>query len=275
VLLGLALGGCTAIEPAVAPPPAAVETFSHADLDRVLGRFVDEHGRVDYPGLAADPGDLDRYHGLLAAYSPDSHAALFPTRQARLAYWVNAYNAAVLQIVVRHYPIASVSDVRPPAVLFFAPRRSGFFLFQRVTLGGRRTSLYALENGLIRRRFREPRVHFALNCASRGCPRLPQHAFSAERLDEELDRETRRFLAEERNLRIDHAREEVWLSSIFDWYAADFRGAQRRARPAEPPTVLAWVVRHVDAERASELGRAASYRPRFVPYDWRLNDREP
>ncbi|HEY8516203.1 MAG TPA: DUF547 domain-containing protein [Candidatus Binatia bacterium] len=271
--LGALCGGCTAIRPTVpgVPPPSA-PPFSHALLDRVLARHVDDRGLVDYAALAREPDDLERYYALLAAVSPDSHPDLFPTRDDRLAYWINAYNAAVLVTVLRHYPIPSVTALRTPFPLSLASDKIGFFLLQRITLGGETTSLYALENSLIRPRFREPRVHFALNCASLGCPRLPRRAFAADELERQLDDETRRFFAEERNLRIDHAARVVSLSSLLDWYDGDFTGWLEERYPGKDATLLDYVALYVTPERRAELERARGYEIRFVPYDWGLND---
>ncbi len=266
--------GCTTIRPVTLPHQTSLapKTFSHADFDRVLQRFVDDQGRVDYGGLKTDPHDLERYYFLLAAYSPDSHPHLFPSEQDKLAYWINAYNAAVIKTVLTHYPISSAADVERPFPFFFLPRISGFFLFQRVAFGEETTNLYFLLEGVIRKRFAEPRVHFALNCGARSCPRLPRRAFTAERLDEELDHEARKFLAEDRNLKIDHSEKTVFLSSIFDWYEKDYLQWYRRQFPDQKATLLRYVALYVSPERAEELGRAASYEVRFVPYDWRLND---
>ncbi len=278
ILLALAtllfLAGCTTIRPVLLPPQSlsTVQTFSHADLDRVLQRYVDDQGRVDYVALKNDAHDLERYYLLLATYSPDSHPHLFPSEQDKLAYWINAYNAAVIKTVLTHYPISSVADVERPFPFFFLPRISGFFLFQRVAFGEQTTNLYFLLEGVIRKRFAEPRVHFALNCAARSCPRLPRRAFTAERLDEELDREARNFLAEERNLKIDHGEQAVFLSSIFKWYEEDFVAWYRTQFPDQEATLLNYASLYVSPETAEALRRAASYEVRFVPYEWRLND---
>jgi hypothetical protein len=270
VLVAVALAGCSAIRP-VGVPPSAPTVFSHADFDRVLDRFVDGDGRVDYAALQAAPQDLERYYALIAAYSPDSHPSLFPDRRFELAYWMNAYNAAVMTTVLAHYPITSVSDVGSP--LFFVPR-SGFFFFQRQRFGGVATNLYVLENRVIRKRYREPRVHFALNCASRGCPRLPRRAFSGAGLEAELDREARKFLGEVRNVRVELAAHTVHLSSIFDWYADDFLAWVRLVMPGPDATILDYVALYAPPEVAAVLrGAAASYSIHHVPYDWRLNDR--
>ena len=250
------------------------QTFSHEDFDRVLHRFVNEEGRVDYVALKQDSRDLDRYYLQLSVYSPDSTPALFPTESDRLAYWLNAYNAAVMKTVLTHYPISSVGDIKPPMLLFFFPAKSGFFLFQRVTFGGKTTSLYFLEHWVIRSRFADPRVHFALNCASVGCPRLPRYAFATEHLEEQLNRETRKFLAEERNLSINHQDRTVWLSSVFDWYKNDFLVWTQRQLPGRKVTLLDYVALQVEAEKVAELGQAASYHIHFIPYDWQLNDQQ-
>lgn len=270
-----AVSACTAIKPLPLPERdvgSAPQIFSHEDFARVLRRFVNEEGQVDYAALQRDSRELDRYYRQLSTDSPDSTPLLFPTENDRLAYWLNAYNAAVMKTVLTYYPISSVGDIKPPVLLFFFPAKSGFFFFQRVTFGGKTTSLYFLEHRVIRKRFADPRVHFALNCASGGCPRLPRYAFTAEHLDEQLEHETRKFLTEERNLSIDHQDRTVWLSSIFDWYEDDFLDWTRRQLPGQKVTLVDYVALHVEAERGAELQRAASYRVRFIPYDWRLND---
>ncbi|NQZ99098.1 MAG: DUF547 domain-containing protein [Myxococcales bacterium] len=265
--------GCTTIVPASPPsaPLIAPTGFSHAEFDRVLAHFVDEKGRVDYPGLAADRVDLDGYYAKLAAVSPDSHPELFPDDRARLAYWINAYNATAIETVLHYYPIDSVHDVGP-AALFFLPRITGFFLLQRIELGGRKTSLYALENSVMRRRFAEPRIHFALNCASIGCPRLPRQAFRAKDLDAQLDRETRFFVSESRNVDIDPANGRITLSSILDWYDGDFLDALPKEGRQD---LVGFIEPYLTDEQRSALARCGDCRVEFVPYDWGLNAQVP
>lgn len=273
-LFALLGGACAEVRASEgADPERESAPFSHDDFDRVLERFVDERGLVDYPALAREPGDLERYVAQLARTSPDSDPALFPTREDRLAYWINAYNASVLATVLRHYPIPSVTAVRAPFPLSLASDKIGFFVLERIELGGDRTNLYALENSLIRRRFAEPRVHFALNCASLGCPRLPRRAFRGADLDQRLDEETRRFFAEERSLQVDHAARVVRLSSILDWYERDFTRWYEKRFPGSDATLLDYVLLYVAPERRAELEGARDYEVEFLPYDWRLNDR--
>jgi hypothetical protein len=275
--IGLAALLCAACSTAAASPePVLPETgpFSHDDLDQFLRRFVDGDGRVAYPAARTDRKDLDRYLSALARTSPDSHPGRFPGEADRLAYWINAYNASVISLVLHEYPIASVKDVRALGPLsFLLPRLASFFVLRRVTLGGTSTTLYSLENRVIRSRFDDPRVHFALNCASGGCPHLPARAFTGPRLEEQLARETASFLADPRNLRLDPEQGRIHLSSIFSWYESDFTKWVENHRPDQEPSLLTYVRLHAEPARQSAIA-ARDWRVEFIPYDWTLNDQQ-
>jgi len=285
LLLALAplLAGCSAL---LAPRSDLVQTiaaaadhkqasaFDHGDLDSVLQRFVDSQGNVDYAALAADDEPLERYYARLALVSPDNHPEQFPDHDSRLAYWINAYNGAVLLSVMRAGDIASVSDVKVPWYLFYLPKNAGFFYYRELQFGGQAMSLYTLENSIVRARFADPRVHFALNCASAGCPRLPNAAFAAATLQAELDRETTRFFAESRNLMIDHGEKVIRLSQILNWHESDFT-TWLTAQGTSSATLIDYVARYAPPDlRIELLGPAHDYRLEFVPYDWRLNARD-
>jgi len=252
-------------------PKGRADVFSHDDFDRFLARHVDVEGRLAYVEAARERADLDRYLDALAETSPDSHPEHFRTEADRLAYWINAYNASVIDRVLAHYPIASVQDVRGPWLARLLPAGAGFFVFEEIRLGGKSTRLYSLENGLIRKRFSDPRIHFALNCTSASCPRLPAEAFEGDRLEAQLARETRRFLGEERNVEVDSEAGVVRLSSIFDWYTRDFRS---RSGPRQRDAVLlSYLAAEVDDLTRDRLEACRNCRVDFVPYDWSLNDR--
>ena len=243
-------------------PAAAAAEFSHGEWTDLLQRFVDDQGRVDYAALARDRSGVDRYLASLAAQSPDSAKAHFPTRDDELAYWINAYNAVV---------VAGVLDrgIATPSVWGDGFFGIGFFTVERATLGGRRMSLKRLEDEKVRKRFRDPRVHAALNCASVGCPRLPRRAFEGPSLQAELDAAMREFVADDRNCRIDLTARTVWLSKIFDWFDDDFLDYER-ASGARSPTVVDYVNRY----RAADQRIPAGLRVRFLDYDKRLNRQE-
>ena len=273
----LVMFGCTKIEPTTFTDEQVVEPriLSHASFDRLLQRFVDHEGRVNYSALKQDSRDLDQYYHLIATFSPDSHPDLFPSESHKLAYWINAYNATAIKTVLTYYPISSVLDVKPPAVFFFLSEKSGFFVFQRLTYGGKTTSLYYLGNGVIRERFQEPRIHFALNCAALGCPRLPRQAFSGEDLERQLDQETRKFLSEARNFRIDHSGKTIYMSSIFKWYEDDFLNWYQKNYSESKASLVNYIALYLTSDKAAELKEHGNqYALRFLPYDWGLNDKK-
>lgn len=249
----------TAMLLALAPSAASAASFSHADWTAVLERFVDDGGRVDYAALARDRTTLDRYLSSLERVSPDSASASFATRADQLAYWINAYNAVVIVGVLdRGVDTASVWGDG-----FFG---IGFFTVDRARLGGRRMSLKSLEDDIVRARFRDPRVHAALNCASISCPRLPRRAFEGATLEADLDAAMREFVAEPRNCRVDLAARTVQLSKIFDWFEDDFLSFERAHGNSNPA-----VVDYVNRYRAQEARIPAGLRVRFLDYDKRLN----
>ena len=240
-------------------------------LAGVLEARVDDRGRVDYAALAADREDLERFYAQFAEVGPTTHPELFPTREDRFAYWLNAYNAAVLVSVTRLFPLESVEDLGAPWYLFFGPPTTRFFFVRTQGFDGDELSLYTVEHARVLDEFEDPRAHFALNCASAGCPRLPREPFRAADLELQLHLETRLFFSEPRNLAIDHEAREIRLSSLLDWYADEFVADLER-RGVEPATPLEFATRHAPAEIAAELrGAAADYTVRYVPYDWRLN----
>jgi hypothetical protein len=271
----VALSACTTVPAPASLTGPAEPGFSHSEFDSFLSRHVSPQGRVDYAAARHDRDDLDRYLARLAAFSPDNAPERFPAEDDRLAYWINAYNASAISLVLANMPIESVEDVPRPAAFFFLPRAAGFFVFQRVVLGEKKVSLYSLENGLIRKRFLEPRVHFALNCASNSCPRLPAQAFSAELLDAELEREARRFIGEARNVRLDPATGTgtLHLSSIFDWYEKDFTRWVADRRPELEASLRAYVTLYLAEDTAAAVHDCTDCAVEFIPYDWGLNAR--
>jgi hypothetical protein len=231
---------------------AAGAGFDHAPWDALLRKHVNAIGEVDYAALKAHRQALDSYVAALSAASPDSRKDLFPDRAAELAYWLNAYNALVARGVVDNYPTRSVRDL---GALY------GFFRRKDYTLGGVKMSLQFLENEIIRKRYQDPRIHFAIVCASLSCPLLAREAFTAAQLERQLERVTRASLAENRNAAIDPKTQTVTLTALFKWYAADFGPA------------LAYVRRYSTPQRLALLEQLGpSPRIRFFDYDWSINE---
>jgi Protein of unknown function, DUF547 len=242
------LPGCSTLTaPAAGRPHDSTEP--RQSWAQVLLRFVDEQGRVDFAALAREPADLDRYVAWVNAVGPASHPELFASPAQVLAYHLNAYNALAMHAVI--------DEGIPPTLAGW--RKLSFFVLKRLQVAGRSVSLYGYENDVIRP-LKEPRVHFALNCMSVGCPRLPREPFDAARLDAQLERETRLFFSETRNLRVIEAERKVVLSEILSFYAEDFLAAA--------PSLVAYVNRY----RSPAM--PADYQVVFTPYDWTVN-RQP
>lgn len=238
----LGLAACATLRPPM--PTTVAPADPEAAWGRVLAEHVDSDGAIDFVGLRERPRDLEAYVAWVAGHGPRSTPALFRTRESRLAHYINAYNALAMYQVV-------ATPRRPE-------ERVRFFVTSRVLIDGRSMSLYALENDVIRP-LGEPRVHFALNCMVRGCPRLPQGPFTAGRLDTMLDAETRRFLDDPRHVQVDPPLRTVRLNSILRFYTADFLAAA--------PSLPAYVNRYRSAPIPED------YRVRFIPYDWTLHQR--
>jgi len=275
-LIFLALAGCTSIRPnqaIVDTHPLDDSAFSYESYARVLDVYVNEQGLVNYAALVQNPEDLDQFYHQIATISPDSHPHLFPIENDRLAYWINAYNSSVLKGVVEYYPITSVADVKEPAPLFFFPSKSGFFFFQRFTYGSNETSLYFLENSVIRDRFDDPRIHFALNCASSSCPELPRQPIYPESLEQQLEAETYKFINSPENVRYDSQDNVLSLSSIFDWYEDDFIAWIKKYSPEQEATPVNFVMEYLPKETAQSIREGFDdLTIVFMPYDWGLND---
>ena len=237
--------------------------FDSSSWDRVLKQYVTEQGRVDYAALKAHPEDLNRYVRMLGERSPLSHPADFPTRQSKLAYWINAYNAFVVQGVVNAWPTDSVRSIH---ALY------GFFWRGKFTAGGERYTLWHIENQFLRKQLPEPRIHFALVCAANSCPRLSRTAYTAENTGRQLEEAARFYFTESRNLTIEVAGNRVWLSKIMDWYRADFESWARAHRPGSSQPLLEYVKVYAAPGKAQALASLQNPKISFYEYDWGIND---
>ena len=219
--------------------------FPHDVFDKVVKKVVNDRGRVDYKTLAQDRADLVLFLAAVADVSPHTHPELFPTEADKLTYWINAYNAYVLYAVIERPTMKSVND-----------DATNFFYFTKYKFGNEEISLYNLENEVVRKEFAEPRIHFALNCASGGCPELPPEAFTPDRLEDQLAREAREFCAHPEKVRVNGDKVEV--SQIFEWYGDDFAAS---GGPIE--FCKKWGRGDLPPADQADLS--------FIPYDWTIN----
>jgi thiol-disulfide isomerase/thioredoxin len=241
---------------------------------QLLSKYVDDDGRVDYQRWhrsAADIEALDAHLAERTGASPESHPKRFPTRAARLSYWLNLYNALVVREILRNWPIASVNDVRPGA-LSFIKQGKGFFYDVTFRIGGREVNLLDIENEIIRGRYKDARIHFALNCGSTSCPALPRSDFDDVALGRQLDQAAAEFINDPTNLTVDTERRVVRLSKIFDWYREEFETYAAAHNDKGDATVIDFLSIYATGALAQDLKAARGYDLEFQEYDWALND---
>jgi len=234
-----ALAGCAVLVPVPQAEPVTGEV-ALAAYARVLQRFVNGRGEVDFAELARDRRDLDLY----VRHVADTPLAGLAGPSQKLAHLVNSYNALSMFNVLE----AGVPESHAGLA------KVGFFINRKLVVGGQRISLYDYEN-LVIRPLGEPRVHFALNCMAVACPVLPRQPFTAAGLESEFERETRAFFARPENFRADHAARVAYLSEVLSFFADDFV-------PAHARSLLEY------ANRYAPSSAPADYSTRFTPYDW-------
>jgi len=226
--------------------------------------------RVDYKGFAADRAQLQAVLKTLSAVGADEYAQW--TKPQQFAFLANAYNAFTVEKILTRYP--NLKSIRDFGIVFGNPWKDRFF-----TLLGKPQHLDGIEHETMRAPgvFDEPRVHVAVNCASIGCPMLGREAFTAEKLDAQLEDLMRRFLSDRTRNRFNAQTKTLELSQLFDWYADDFKkggksflGYRGFTSLAELGARYAEQLADTEADRAAL--RAGSAPIRFIEYDWSLND---
>lgn len=231
---------------------AAGFDHAHPAFARVLDQFVSTNG-VDYSALKARPLDLNTYLDEIARVTEAEFKSWSEAQQ--LALLINLYNAATLKLVIEHHPVTSIRKI---GGWFKSP-----WALPVVRLWGQTNSLDWLEHGIIRPRYAEPRIHFGVVCAAKGCPPLRTEPFVADRLDAQLDEQTRQFLRQGDKNRLDVATRTLHLSPIFKWYREDFE--------TDGDDLPKFLRPYFDEAEARVLDDPR-LRIRFTSYDWSLNE---
>jgi Protein of unknown function, DUF547 len=238
-------------------------SYDTSGYDRLLHTYVTDNGWVDYAGLARERGTLNQFLQQLATVNPSK----FKDNSERLAFWINAYNAFTLADVLDTV-YGKYQGVR---------QVSGFFDGRRHLVAREQLTLDEIEKR--GRQMHDPRIHFAIVCASTSCPKLQRFAYTGEKLDSQLEQSAREFLADpHRGLRFDTKDSELYLSPIFKWYAGDFTGASGAAgslwarvkATVSGSELLNFIVRYAPPEAARQI-REHPPIVRYFDYDWSLN----
>ena len=245
--------------------------FSHRILEMLLSNYVDASGHVDYEhwynnGTAV--ADLESYLAAVSKFSPESTPERFPSRNDELAYWLYGYNAYVIRTVLSNWPLDSVTDVKAPIE---AVKGMGFFYRLRYMFGGRAYSLLTIENDKIRKEYRDPRIHFLLNCGSESCPVVRPELPTGAALELLLAESARDFINKPANVHIDHDEQTIYLSAIFEWYEDDYLNWLRaNGRPLDRGLVD-YIAAFAEGKLADDLENATDYAIEFHEFDWSIN----
>lgn len=231
---------------------AAEFDHTHAVLDRVLKARV-KNERVDYVALKADSKELDAWLKSAGAVT-DAEFNRW-TQPQQLAFLMNLYNAATLRLIVDHYPLKSIKDI---GSVFKGPWKQ-----EVVPLLGKTVTLDYLEHSILRKKYTEPRLHFAIVCAARGCPALRAEAYVADKLNAQLDEQGRIFLGTKEKNRFDAQERTLYLSPIFKWFSEDFE--------KKSGSVTKFVTPFFPAAEQKRMQSAKSINTRYTDYDWSLN----
>ncbi len=224
--------------------------ISHKLLDEILRRYVSEKGWIDYRGLKDDPQQLQEYLDLLSNNHPNDSWS----RNEQLAYWINAYNAFTLSLIIEKYPVESIKDIGSWIQIPFVNTP---WDIKFIEIGDKTYDLNNIEHDILRSEFEEPRIHFAIVCASYSCPRLSRQAYTAKNLDAQLNAAARDFLNDPGKNIIDAIKPRV--SKIFSWFGGDFK---------KKTSLREYINQYADVKIKSEAKIS------FLEYDWRLNDQK-
>jgi hypothetical protein len=223
---------------------------SHQIFNRLLSKNVSAAGNVNYRAFIKDSVELNKYLFLLSHTPPDEKTW---SKKEQQVYWINAYNAFTIQLVMKYYPIKSIKDIGSLIQIPFinTPWAMKFF-----SIGKEKMSLDNIEHGILRKKFDDPRIHMALVCASKSCPILLNEAYDPQRMDEQMARQAKAFLADSFRNKISADKAE--LSMIFKWYGMDFNN--------QGASVKSFINSY------SEVKIKQKAKISYLDYDWDLNE---
>ena len=226
----------------------ATAPVDHSVFERLLKEYVTAEGLVNYKGFQRDEKAFNGYLALLSKNPPTAQWS----QNEQIAYWINAYNAFTIRLILDHYPLKSIKDIGSKIQIPFVTTP---WAHKFIPMGKEKMSLDNIEHGILRKRFNDPRIHFTLVCASLSCPRLRNEAYVGDRLPEQMDDQGRDFLNNPAKNKVGQA--QAQLSKYFDWYKGDWK--------ANGQSVLYWVNRYADTKMMEDT------KITYLTYDWNLN----
>ena len=228
------------------------EPVKHMAWTKLVKEHVNAEGLVDYKGFIKDKTELQGYLDYLTANPPGESW----TREEKIAYWLNAYNAFTIKLIIDHYPVKSIKDLGPKKQIIFinTPWDKKFF-----KIGNKTMTLNRIEHRILRKIYKEPRIHFALNCASMSCPKLRREAYEGSTLDAQLTDQAKEFMRDPKRNQPNASKPK--LSSIFDFYGMDMKKWTGK-------TLVAYINQYspVQIKEDAEI--------EYLDYDWSINEQK-
>lgn len=221
------------------------QTINHQNWSNLLKKYVDEKGKVNYDGFIKDSTELSAYLDLVSHNPPNKNW----TEQTQLSYWINAYNAFTIKLIIDNYPLKSIKEIGGGLPMINSPWDIKFFKIGNVPF-----DLNTIEHEILRKKFDEPRIHFAINCASSSCPKLRNEAYSEQKLESQLEDQADDFINNSRKNSINEL--ETKVSKIFDWFKSDF------TRNTDLVSFISRYNASINAENKVE----------YLEYNWNLNN---
>jgi len=259
MIFAFSVGAASAKPPVGRSWPAAkrhaIDKIDHTPFSDLLKKYVDADGYVDYGAWKNSAGDRRRLHAYLAELGrADTNKR--SSIDVRLAFWINAYNAVTLEGILQVYPTTSIRN--------HTARFVGYNIWKELPLhvGSEQYSLEQIEHEVLRK-MNEPLIHFGIVCASIGCPRLRQEAYTEENVRRHLTDNARDFFSRPKNVRADTRDGVLHLSEILSWFGSDFGSTERTQLEAIRPYL---------PTSAKPLASNPNTRVRFLDYNWNLND---
>lgn len=249
---------------------------SHTIYAELLEKYV-ENGKVDYKGFIASGEKFQRYLDQLASVSEEDFKEW--SREEKLAFWINSYNAFTIEAIIDNYPIERNFGLS--ALIY--PKNSirqieGVWDELKFSAAGRYVTLGEIEHEILRKEFNEPRIHAAIVCASIGCPDLMDEPYVPDRIDRQLTRASESFVNNpEKGVNIDMSGRNVSLSKIFNWFGEDFvpvygTSEYFKGKNENERAVLNFVRKHLNSEEDRQFLISSDFSLSYMDYDWSLNE---
>ena len=216
----------------------------YSNLDSILSKYVDSDGLVNYQAIIDSPYNINEYLDFIKNVSPQSHPKLFPTKNDKLAYWINAYNALVIKLMIEN-PSTNILEISFGHLIWLT----------KFDVGLKKISLYEIEHKILRKL--DSRIHFAISCGSKSCPPLGQRVYLGRTLDVQLEIGAKDFINNKNNVFIDFDNKTLYLNKIFKWYKKDFVNVKK------------YIVTYLSD--GTSFDQIKNFKIKYNDYDWSLN----